>query len=150
LFAREVEPEIKQRYIDTGQVKLIWHDFPWIGDESRQAAQAARCAGAQGAERFWEYHDYLYHHQRGENLGQFASPNLKAFAVELGFDSARFDTCLDAGAELPGLRQAFQDGRQFGITGTPFFLIAGQRRVGTPTVQQLSAVLDAELARAHR
>jgi protein-disulfide isomerase len=78
-----VEPEIKKQYIDTGRAKLVWHEFPWIGEESRQAAQAARCAGAQGADRFWEYHDYPYYNQRGENRGQFAPANLKAFAVEL-------------------------------------------------------------------
>ncbi len=145
-----MEPELKKQYINTGRVKLIWHDFPWIGDESRQAAQAARCAGAQGNDRFWEYHDYLYHHQRGENRGQFAVANLKAFARELGLDANAFDACLDAGADLPALRQAFDEGRQLGITATPSFVIAGQRRSGVPTVQQLSALLDAELARVGR
>jgi protein-disulfide isomerase len=113
-----VEPTIKQRYIDTGQVKLVWHDFPWIGEESRTAAQAARCARAQGNDRFWQYHDYLYHHQRGENAGQFAAANLKAFAAELGLDGPRFNACLDAGQDLPALRQAVQDGRAQGITAT--------------------------------
>ena len=145
-----MEPELKKQYIDTGRAKLVWHDFPWIGNESLQAAQAARCAGAQGTEGFWAFHDYLYHHQRGENGGQFAVPNLKAFARELGLDQDAFDSCIDNGADLPALRQAFQEGRQLGITGTPFFLIAGQRRSGVPTMQQLSAVLDAELARVGR
>jgi protein-disulfide isomerase len=145
-----VEPTIKQRHIDTGQVKLVWREFPWIGDESRIAAQAARCAGAQGNDHFWDYHDYLYRHQRGENAGPFASANLKAFAAELGLDAPAFNACLDAAQDLPALRQAFQDGRAQGITATPFFVIAGQRRAGTPTVQQLSAVLDYELMKLGR
>jgi protein-disulfide isomerase len=112
--------------------------------------QAARCAGAQGNDRFWEYHDYLYRHQRGENAGQFAPPNLKAFAAELGLDTPTFTACLDASQDLPALRQAFQDGRAQGIAATPFFLVAGQRRAGTPTVQQLSSALDEELKKVGR
>ena len=84
-FARSVEPEFRKQFIDTGKVKLVWHDFPWIGQESRQAAQAARCAGAQG--KFWEYHDYLYQHQRGENQGQFSAENLRRFAGDVGLDA---------------------------------------------------------------
>lgn len=145
-----MEPELKQRYIDTGRVRLVWHDFPWIGEESRQAAQAARCAGAQGTDRFWDYHDYLYQHQRGENAGQFASSNLKAFAAQLGLQTDAFNTCLDAGQDLPELRRALQDGRQMGISGTPFFVIGDQRRSGVPTVQQLAALLDSQLAAVGR
>jgi protein-disulfide isomerase len=145
-----VEPEIKKHYIDTGRAKLVWHDFPWIGEESRHAAQAARCAGAQGNERFWEYHDHLYRNQRGENRGQFATANLKAFAAELKLDTAAFNACLDAGADLSQLRQALQEGREMGIVGTPFFVIGEQRRGGAPTVQQMSMVIDAELARLGR
>jgi protein-disulfide isomerase len=34
-----------------------------------------------------------------------------------------------------------------GITGTPFFVIGEQPRSGAPTVQQMSMLIDAELAR---
>jgi len=78
-----VKPELVRRYIDTGQVKLVWHDFAWIGEESRLAAQAARCAGRQG--KFWEYHDLLYNRQRGENQGQFSPANLQTYAAESVF-----------------------------------------------------------------
>ena len=127
-------------------MKLVWHDFTWIGEESRTAAQAARCAGAQG--QFWAYHDYLFSHQRGENAGQFAPENLKRFAAALDLpDLAAFNTCLDAGQDLPAIREAFNQGRARGIVATPYFLINGQPRQGLPTVAQLSSAVDAELAR---
>src|SRR6266852_1376804 len=30
-FARTTEPTFKQQYVDTGKVKFVWHDYPWIG-----------------------------------------------------------------------------------------------------------------------
>jgi protein-disulfide isomerase len=125
---------------------LVWHDFTWIGEESRTAAQAARCAGQQG--QFWAYHDYLYAHQRGENGGQFSPQNLKTFAAAIDVpDTAAFNTCLDSGQDLPAIRDAFDQGRSRGIVATPYFLIDGQPREGLPTLNQLSALFDAELAR---
>ena len=141
-----VEPQLKQTYIEPGKVKLVWHDFTWIGEESRTAAQAARCAGQQG--QFWAYHDYLYAHQRGENAGQFSPQNLKSFAATLNLpDTAAFNACLDSGRDLQAIRDAFTQGRARGIVATPYFLIDGQPREGLPTLNQFSALLDAELAR---
>jgi len=122
----------------------VWHDFAWIGEESRTAAQAARCAGQQ--RKFWEYHDYLYHHQRGTNRGQFAPASLKQFASELGLDRAAFDACLDQGADLPDLQQLLAQGRAEGITATPTFVVNGRRIAGAQSINQIAALLDAELA----
>jgi protein-disulfide isomerase len=127
---------------------VAWLPLDWGGVAPGSASRPLRCA--QGNDRFWDYHDYLFHHQGGENRGQFAPANLRAFAAELGLDTAAFNACLDAGQDLRELHQAFQDGRQLGITATPFFVIGSQRRAGVPTVQQLSALLDAELARVGR
>jgi protein-disulfide isomerase len=142
-----VGPEIAKRYIETGQARLVWHDFAWIGEESRLAAQAARCAGRQG--KFWEYHDHLYANQRGENQGQFAAANLKAFAGALGLDAAAFGDCLDRKEDLAAIQQGLAEGRSRGVTATPYFLINGQRLVAG-SVEQFARAIDAELARLGR
>ncbi|MFN2521182.1 MAG: DsbA family protein [Candidatus Limnocylindria bacterium] len=142
-FARGTEPEIIKRYIDTGKAKLVWKNFAWIGSESKAAAQAAACAGDQN--RFWEYHDYLYSHQRGENLGAFAAANLKTFAGAIGLDHARFDGCLDSGRYKAAVDADFSEVRSLNFTGTPTFLINGTRIVG-PTASQMFALIDQKLA----
>jgi protein-disulfide isomerase len=139
-----VKPSIEQQYVQTGKLVFVWRDFPWIGEESRQAAQAARCAGDQG--RFWEMHDLLYASQRGYNQGQFSAANLKAFGVRLGLDATAFNACVDAGADLPALHEEFQAGRARGIAATPYFLLNG-RPVAGGTFARLAAAFDAELQR---
>jgi protein-disulfide isomerase len=131
--------------VEPGKVKLIWHDFAWIGDESRLAAQAARCAGRQG--KFWEYHDHLYHNQRGENRGQFAEDNLRLFASQLGLNAAPFNDCLERAEDMPAIQQDLRTAREQGINATPVFLINGQRLAGGRSIEAFSQVIDAELAR---
>lgn len=127
-------------------MRIVWHDFAWIGPESRQAAQAARCAGKQ--DRFWEYHDHLFQNQRGENRGQFSAANLKAFAGTLGLDAPTFGSCLDEAAGIPAIQLDLTIARQGGINATPSFALNGQRLVGALSVSALVRAIDAEVARS--
>lgn len=104
-------------YIKNGTVQFVYRDFVFLGPESSQSAQAARCAGDQG--KFWEYHDYLYGHQNGENQGAFSDPNLKSFAKILSLDSTTFDNCLDTGKYAQAVEDAKEEGTTAGVTGTP-------------------------------
>jgi protein-disulfide isomerase len=143
-FARGTEGELIRRYLDTGKAKLVWKNFAWIGNESKVAAQAAACAGDQG--KFWEYHDYLYAHQRGENTGTFSSANLKAFASSLGVDRPPFDACLDSGRYKAVVDSDGNEVRRLGLTGTPTFVINGTRVVGAQPLAVLAGVIDQKLA----
>jgi len=143
-FTRSVLPQLRKNYVETGKVRIIWRDFPWIGSESVEAAQAARCAGAQG--HFWDYHDYLYAHQRGENRGQFSKDNLKRFAGDIHLDTAGFGQCLDAGADLQQLRDLARSVPAKGMRGTPSFTINGRLFVSA-TYDQFSRAIDTQLAR---
>ena len=46
-FARDTEPALVRNYVDTGVVRLVWRDFPWVDAQSVAAAVAARAAGMQ-------------------------------------------------------------------------------------------------------
>ncbi len=143
-FARSVEAELVRRYIETGRAKLVFHHFPWIGPESKRAAEAASCAGAQGS--FWSYHDLLYANQHGENSGFLSSDNLKRFASQLGLDRAAFDRCLDLGSYRAAVEADFQTGLRLGLNSTPTFIVNGQRIVGAQPLAVFAAVIDAKTA----
>lgn len=142
-FARNVEPQLRAAYIDTGRVRLVWHDFPWKGDESRAAANAARCAGDQG--RFWDYHDLLYRSQAGENQGGFSQDRLKAFGSQLGLASGAFEACVDSGSHRGAVDDDFSDVRAQGFNATPTFLVAGQRIVGAQPFAVFQMAIEAAL-----
>ena len=143
-FFRAIEPQIRDAYIETGKARLEWHDFAWIGPESRDAANAARCAQAQ--DRFWDYHDLLYAMQAGENTGAFSKERLKAFGRDLGLDPVTFDACVDNNTYAGAVQADFGQVRSLGFTGTPTFVIGSRRVVGAQPFEVFAAAIEAELA----
>lgn len=66
-FFQQTLPQIKENYINTGKVKLVYRDLPLsIHQHAQKAAEAAQCAGEQG--KYFEYHDFLF-----ENLDFWSS-----------------------------------------------------------------------------
>ena len=116
-YFKEVLPEIKEKFIDTGKVKFVFMNFAFLGQESKDAAQAAKCAQDQGM--FWEYHDELYANQQGENIGAFSVENLKKFALKLELNSDEFNQCLDSKKYEKTITEEVALGRTFGVKGTP-------------------------------
>src|SRR5665647_3073023 len=57
-FARETEPTLVKRFVDTGILRIEWRDFPYLGQDSQTAAIAGRAAAAQ--DKFWAFHDAVY------------------------------------------------------------------------------------------
>jgi protein-disulfide isomerase len=119
-------PEILTNYVNTGKVLFVYRDFAFLGDESTKASEAARCAEDQN--KFWEYHDYLYAHQKGENQGNFSNANLKMFAKTLGLDQSSFDKCLDSDQYAQAIADSNKEGANAGISSTPkgFILLNGK------------------------
>jgi protein-disulfide isomerase len=144
-FARTSEQALVSQYVNTGKVKFVWRDFAWIGDESYLSAQAARCAGQQG--QFWAYHDYLFAHQRGENLGTFSQPNLVGFAASLGLESDAFGKCMNSGVEPKAVQASIRYAVGLGIDVTPAFVVNGELHIGAPPASRLNAFVDSYLAR---
>jgi protein-disulfide isomerase len=141
-----VLPQLIDRYVSTGQLRITWNDFAWYGDESRVAAQAARCAAHE--DMFWGYRDILYANQRGINQGRFSSANLKQWARDLGLSPEAFDACLDAGEDIPSIREDLARGRSLGITATPVFIINGQRVFGPQNVAIFTQIIESKLLEA--
>lgn len=137
--------QLAARYIDSGKVQIIYRHFAFIGPESVAAAQAAECANDQ--KKFWEYANYVYAHQAGENVGAFSNNNLKSFAVQLGLDTNAFNACFDSGKYASVVQKDLDEGRFRGIRATPSFFVNGQMLEGALPADQFGQLLDQALAR---
>ena len=123
-----------ESYVEDGTLRLEWRDFPYLGQESANAALAARAAQDQG--KFWEYHDLLYENQSGG----FSDERLIELAREAGLDVEKFEEDLASGRFEGSVVEDFQEGQQRGITGTPTFVINGRVLAG---LQPLEVYEDA-------
>ncbi len=138
-FARGTLQDIKEKYVKTGQVKLILHHFAFIGDESTRAAEASECANDQG--KFWEYVDLLFENQAGENQGAFADAKLISFAQQLELDTERFKTCLDSRQHLAEVQASTAAGSARGINSVPTLFINGQMVRGAISLEKFEKYL---------
>jgi len=124
-------PQIEQNYLSTGKVNFVYRDFPIqsIHPNALPAALAAECADDQG--KFWEYHDKLFQNQRSwQGLGiQTGINTFKEYAQELGLNLEEFNSCLDSRKYAQEINDDLQDGRDYGVTGTPGFFV-GNEKIG--------------------
>lgn len=139
-FFKDAEKAIRDQYVKEGKVKFIYRDFAFLGPESEWAANAARCAGVEG--KFWEYHDYLFNHQKGENQGAFSKNNLKSFAKNLGLDEGKFSSCVDGDVYLEAIKKQTLGGRDAGVSGTPTSFINGKIYVGALPAKTFTDIID--------
>ena len=137
------ETNIIKDFVDTGKVRLVWKDYPFLGQESVWAAAAARCAQDQG--KFWEYHKKLFSSQKGENEGAFSKENLKKFATELKLDTKAFNDCMDTGKHEAKVQQAVTYGQSVGVSGTPASFVNGQLVSGAAGYATFKPMIEAEL-----
>jgi protein-disulfide isomerase len=137
-----VEPELVERYVEDGTLRIEWRDFPFLGQESVNAALAARAAQEQG--KFWEYHDILYENQRSLNTGAFSDDNLIDLAREAGLDVERFEGSFTSGKYEAVVNRVFREAQDAGIQGTPSFSINGRILVGPQPLETFEQVIEEE------
>jgi len=131
-----VEPKLYKEYVKDGTLRIEWRDFPYRGEESVNAAVAARTAQAQG--RFWEYHDLLYESQ----ISGYSDENLFALAREAGLDTGRFESDYKSGRYERLVQSDFQKGLNLGVNGTPTFFVNGRMLVGLQPVGVFEDVIE--------
>lgn len=142
-FHDETWETLKKEYIDTNKILFIHQDLAFLGPESEIAAQASHCASDQG--KFWEFRDYLYGKQGGENSGVMSKENLKKYAKEMGLNSTEFDGCLDLGKYKDLVADTKEFAGKYGISGTPTFIINDQKISGALPIESFRAAIDSIL-----
>ncbi|HEU4322120.1 MAG TPA: DsbA family protein [Roseiflexaceae bacterium] len=128
-FANQLQPSFEQKYIDTGKVRLIFHEYPLPQHNNAvPAAEAARCAGDQ--EAYWPMHKLLYANQ--EQWSRQLPPNQQfgIYAEQLGLDRAAFEQCLSDGKYRSTVEAAREQSQKAQIPATPTFVIDGQQYTG--------------------
>lgn len=138
-----VLPDIKSKYIDTGEIKFIYQDFAFLGADSNTAAEASHCAADQN--KFWQYHDYLFKNQGSESGDWASAVNEKIFAKTLGLNTTQFNSCLDSGKYKQEVLNETAAGKSYGVTGTPTVFVNGVAVVGAQPLTAFTSAIDAAL-----
>ncbi|MBF0251279.1 MAG: DsbA family protein [Alphaproteobacteria bacterium] len=135
--------QIKKDYVDTGKVRVVFHDFP-LDRIALAAMMLTRCAGP---ERSVDLYDMLYQTQGNWTKSGQPLPALTALVRFYGLGEDDVLKCL----ENQDLMQTILDRResaskQYGINSTPSFVIDGKKLDGNLDYGDFRKALDKALA----
>lgn len=144
---RDVLPQLKKDYIDTGKVKFVYRDYPLTGlhEMAQGSAEAAECADDQG--KFWDMHDKMFAEQEKKGAGTIAYTiiDLKKWAGQIGLNQSQFNDCLDTEKYKSEVEKDLADGTASGVRGTPAIFINGKLISGAQPFEVFKRATEAEL-----
>ena len=140
-FARDTEPTLVEKYVDSGVLRIEWRDFPYLGTESMVAARGGRAAADQ--DRFWEFEEAMYADQLPPNSGELDADYLTSVAEDIGLDVDEFREHLsDVAAGEALVQKDFAEGQAIGVTGTPAFVINGVPVIGAQPIEVFEQTIE--------
>ncbi len=145
-FFTNVEGPLRDEYIKTNKVKMIFRNLPFLGSESTAAAEAAECAKDQN--KFWAYHDALYAAEIAdghENSGNLTSDLFVKLAGGIGLDAKVFGACVASGKYAQKIKADLSSAQAAGVQSTPTTFVNGARFEGALPYSQFKAAIDKEL-----
>lgn len=121
---REVWPEFKRKYVDTGQVRFELREM-LTGNSSVAAAGflIARCAGR---DKYFEVVHALYRGQEEMARTGDARGVLLRTAQSAGLNEQQFEACVADEDALVAVNERNEAAARAGIGGTPAFVINGK------------------------
>jgi protein-disulfide isomerase len=140
-FCKRAAPDLRklvESYPD--RVRLVWRHFPLPGHpDARGAAEAAACAGEQGA--FWNYHDELF-----ANQDRLDASDLRRYAEDIGLETGWFDECTRSHRYQATVSDDIAGGTALGVSATPAIFVNGRLMLGAVGYDAYKKVIEEELA----
>jgi protein-disulfide isomerase len=151
----QTEPAVDESYVRTGQVRVVFHDFPLVSlhPNAPAAHEASLCVADQGsAANYWNYHAELF---RAVEEWQSAADPLPIFArlaEQTGNDMEAYEACMSAGTNAEIVQARVDEAFARGFSATPSFqVVRGEddavfELIGAQPYEQFAATVDSALA----
>lgn len=142
-FSRDIQPELVERFVEDGKLRIEWRDYPIFGDQSMLAARAGRAAAEQG--KFWEFNDAVYAASPDRAKADLTEEALIGFAEQAGVpDIDRFTAGMRSDDFDNAINADLAQGNGIGVPSTPAFMINNAPLLGAqPTDEFVSAINQA-------
>lgn len=138
--------QLERDHIDTGRVRLVFKQFPILGEDSWTAAEASLHVWRTTPAIYWEWHGGLFERQGSEGSGWASAGNILRYSGTFPqIDVRGLETALDAGTYLEAVERDKAEGAGVGVQGTPTVIVDG-RLVNPLDRSALGAAIEASLA----
>ena len=136
-------------YVQTGKLKIVFKDFPFIGPDSDTAALFARAVWATYPDKFYSWYRAMFNAQDGENTGFGDLASIEKLTKTIpGIDVAKVVATMNKNksAYEAAISADRAEGQSFGINGTPSMIIGTHLIQGAQPYSVIKAAIDAQLA----
>ena len=146
-FHQQTYGQIFDKYIKTNKIKYSFVHLPLsFHQNALPAAIASECVATQSKDAFWKMHDVLFEKQSEWSTLADTKTKFLEYAKGLeGVDAKKLETCIDAKEPQSKISADMALAASAGATGTPTFLINGERLVGAQPYQTFEQKIDALL-----
>jgi protein-disulfide isomerase len=135
-FNSTVLPQIEDKWVKTGKVKLIYRDFP-LDQVATKAAQLAECSGN---DRYFAVIDMMFRGQGGWAAAQDPIAELSKSLRIAGMGENEVKACLANEAVATGVINDYRGGESLGVNSTPTIFVNGEQFKGGRTMEEFDAL----------
>jgi protein-disulfide isomerase len=137
-FHKDTYPVLKQRYVDTGQVRFILREFP-LDPLATAGFMLARC---DGEAKYYPVVDLLFAQQKTWAFSDKPVDALLQMMRQAGFSQEKFESCLRDQKLYDAVNAVKNRGAEkLNINSTPTFFINGQRHSGNMSIADIEKVI---------
>ena len=142
-------PSLIKDYVDTGKLKIVFKDYPFLGQDSTTAAEYEHAVWELYPDKFYTWREAMFKAQDDEGDQGFGdADSIDALIKKLpGFDAAKIKALVaQKKSEYDTAAAADQqEGSKFGVQGTPGFIVGTQSIDGAVPLAQFKAAIDSQL-----
>lgn len=145
-----VMPTLIKKYVDTGKLKIVFKDFPFLGTDSTTAAEYEHAIWELYPTQFYAWRTAMFTAQDAEGdqgfgnaatidqliTSKFPQMNDAKIKQQIAANKKKYDAAIDADKT---------EGGAFGIGGTPGFITGTTMIGGFDTLAKFTAAIDAQL-----
>ena len=139
-FHKDVYPQLKKEYIDTGLVKIEFRHYP-LDIAAFNASKIAQCKNNQGLEILESFYSNQQAWVKGNTVEEINN-NIEKFIKEKGFE-LNFEKCVN-NKEIEDfiLNDRIEGAKNFKINATPTIIINGKKFEKTLNYKNLKKSLE--------
>jgi len=140
-FSKTTFPDLKTKYIDTGEVRFIFREFP-LDELAAAAAMLARCIDKTNGEKAMAVIEVLFASQEKWAVRN-PLPQLQQITRQAGMSQQAFDECLkDQTLYNNVLAMRERASKEYKVESTPTLFVNGKIIKGGVAIEELAKVID--------